>query len=64
MLTVEAAMPEEIVKKLESFGFKIEKVDSAGVTQAIEVDAQGKLTGVFDPRVPGKAASGQRTASK
>jgi gamma-glutamyltranspeptidase/glutathione hydrolase len=60
VLTVEEAMPEEIVAKLKAIGFKVEKIDSAGVTQAIEVDDQGKLTGVYDPRVPGKAASGNR----
>ncbi len=60
VLTVEQAMPEEIVKKLEGYGHKIEKVEFGGVTQAIEVDDKGKLSGVYDPRVPGKAASGER----
>jgi gamma-glutamyltranspeptidase / glutathione hydrolase len=63
VLTIEEAMPEETVKKLEAFGHTIDKVDSAGVTQAIEINSKGELTGVFDPRVPGKAASGKRTAT-
>jgi hypothetical protein len=33
-----------------------------GVTQAIERSENGELSGVFDPRVPGKAASGTRSA--
>jgi gamma-glutamyltranspeptidase / glutathione hydrolase len=64
VLSIEQAMPADVVKKLEGYGHKIEKVDFAGVTQAIEVDPQGKLTGVFDPRVAGKAASGTRPAGE
>jgi gamma-glutamyltranspeptidase/glutathione hydrolase len=61
-LVVEEKMPADVVKKLESFGHKIEKIGTGGVTQAIEVGADGKLIGTFDPRVPGKAAVGKRAA--
>jgi gamma-glutamyltranspeptidase/glutathione hydrolase len=63
-LLVEKAMPDQIVKKLESLGHSIEKIEAAGVTQAVEIGADGKLVGVHDPRVPGKAASGKRNAIK
>ncbi|MCC6493082.1 MAG: gamma-glutamyltransferase, partial [Pirellulales bacterium] len=59
-LMVEDSLPDEIVKKLEAMGHKIDRISSAGVTQAIEQDEGGKLVGVHDPRVPGKAASGKR----
>jgi gamma-glutamyltranspeptidase/glutathione hydrolase len=61
-LMVENALPEAIVKKLESFGHKIDKIGSAGVTQAVEINAAGKLIGAHDPRVPGKASIGKRPA--
>ncbi len=60
VLTVEEKMPEEIVKKLAAMGHTIDLIDTAGVTQAIEIDGEGQLVGVHDPRVPGKAASGTR----
>jgi gamma-glutamyltranspeptidase / glutathione hydrolase len=59
-LMVEKAMPADTVKKLEAMGHAIEKIEAAGVTQAIEAAPDGKLLGVHDPRVPGKAASGKR----
>jgi gamma-glutamyltranspeptidase/glutathione hydrolase len=62
-LMVEQAMPDEIVKQLEAFGHKIDRIASGGVTQAIEIDDKGNLVGVHDPRVPGKAASGKRKES-
>jgi gamma-glutamyltranspeptidase/glutathione hydrolase len=59
-LAVEATLPAELVSKLEALGHQIRKVDAGGVTQAVEVGADSRLTGVFDPRVPGKAAGGTR----
>src|SRR6185503_13922466 len=63
VLMVEDALPANLIKKLEGFGHKIEKIGTGGVTQAIEVEAKGKLIGVHDPRVPRKAANGKRTAN-
>jgi gamma-glutamyltranspeptidase/glutathione hydrolase len=62
-LMVERAMPEEIVKRLEALGHNVDRIAPAGVAQAVEIDAQGNLTGVHDPRVPGKAATGKRRSS-
>jgi gamma-glutamyltranspeptidase / glutathione hydrolase len=62
VLTVEAAMPEDLVKQLEAMGHKIDRIETGGVTQAIEVDGDGELIGVHDPRVPGRAAGGKRAA--
>jgi gamma-glutamyltranspeptidase/glutathione hydrolase len=59
-LVIEEKMPADIVKKLEGFGHKIEKIGSGGVTQAIEAGTDGELIGTYDPRVPGKAAVGKR----
>jgi gamma-glutamyltranspeptidase/glutathione hydrolase len=63
-LMVEDDMPAEIVKKLKDLGHTIDATPtrSMGVTQAIERGEDGELIGVFDPRVPGKAASGIRRA--
>lgn len=64
-LMVEDDMPAELVAKLKSFGHEIDEVGSSsfGVTQAIEVDAEGQFIGVHDPRVRGQAASGSRPAA-
>lgn len=61
-LVVEKTMPEEITKKLAAMGHTIETMSAsaAGATQAIEVSEKGELVGVFEPRVPGKAAGGKR----
>lgn len=53
----EEAVPEKIIEGLKQRGHKIESIDSSGVTQAVGLDAHGKLIGVHDPRVPGKAGS-------
>ena len=47
---------EKAVEGLRVLGHNIEVIDSGGRTQAIAVDAAGKLTGVADPRSGGKAA--------
>ena len=60
MLTIEEAMPKEIVDKLELMGHKIDRIGTGGVTQAVEIADDGELIGVHDPRVPGKAAGGKR----
>jgi gamma-glutamyltranspeptidase/glutathione hydrolase len=61
-LMVEDDMPQEIVDKLHALGHEIDETASSsmGVTQAIEQTPDGELIGVFDPRVPGKAAGGTR----
>jgi gamma-glutamyltranspeptidase/glutathione hydrolase len=63
-LMVEDTMPAPIVKKLNALGHTIELLPSSqmGATQAIELDA-GDLIGVFEPRTPGKAASGKRVSA-
>ena len=53
----EAAVPAKIIEGLKQKGHKIESIDSSGVTQAVGLDSKGKLTGVHDPRVPGKAGT-------
>jgi gamma-glutamyltranspeptidase/glutathione hydrolase len=60
-LMVEETMPEAIAKKLIALGQMIESHPSSqmGATQAIEFD-DDELIGVFEPRTPGKAASGAR----
>jgi gamma-glutamyltranspeptidase/glutathione hydrolase len=59
-LMVEKELPQEVVDKLKSMGHDVETTEAAGVTQANERTADGRLAGVHDPRVPGKAASGSR----
>jgi gamma-glutamyltranspeptidase/glutathione hydrolase len=61
-LMVEDDMPDAIVAKLRDMGHDIDVIPSsqAGATQAIERDADGNLTGVHDPRVPGRAGSAAR----
>ncbi len=58
---VEAALPQTIVDGLKCRGHCIETIDSSGVSQAIGIDAGGKLLGVHDPRIPGKVGRGVRT---
>jgi gamma-glutamyltranspeptidase/glutathione hydrolase len=55
-ILIEEAMPREIVAGLQTLGHKVEMIDSSGATQGIWIDRTGKLAGVHDPRVPGKAA--------
>jgi gamma-glutamyltranspeptidase / glutathione hydrolase len=62
VLTIEEAMPDEVVAALEEMGHEVERIGTGGVTQAIEIDEDGQLIGVHDPRVPGKAAGGTRRA--
>jgi gamma-glutamyltranspeptidase/glutathione hydrolase len=60
-LMVEETMPETIVQELKKRGHTIDELPSSqmGATQAIEID-DDELIGVFEPRTPGKAASGAR----
>jgi gamma-glutamyltranspeptidase/glutathione hydrolase len=55
-ILVEEAVPQSIVDGLKSLGHKVEMIDSSGVTQGIWINRDGKLEGVHDPRIPGKAA--------
>lgn len=61
VLMVEDTMAEPVVKELQAFGHSIESLPPSqmGATQAIELDGD-ELIGVFEPRTPGKAASGTR----
>jgi gamma-glutamyltranspeptidase/glutathione hydrolase len=65
-LLVEASMPEALATSLTQRGHTIKTMPSteAGVTQAVERDAEGTLIGIHDPRVPGKAAGGRRSIKK
>jgi gamma-glutamyltranspeptidase/glutathione hydrolase len=65
-LVVEKTMPEAIIAKLKKLGHDVEicQRSRAGATQAIEINRSGRFVGVFDPRVPGKAASGTRAAAE
>jgi gamma-glutamyltranspeptidase/glutathione hydrolase len=55
-LVVEHTMDESILPRLRRLGHTVREESSMGVTQAIGASADGKLIGVSDPRVPGKAA--------
>lgn len=55
-LSYEEGMAANIVEDLRARGHKVEQLSTAGRTQAVAMDADGKLIGVSDPRVPGKAA--------
>jgi gamma-glutamyltranspeptidase / glutathione hydrolase len=55
-VSYEKGLAEEVVEGLRDYGHNVEELESAGRTQAIAVDASGKLIGVADPRTDGKAA--------
>ncbi len=55
-LFVEETLPAAQRQELETLGHQVETTEAVGVTQAISRDATGRLHGVHDPRVPGKAA--------
>jgi gamma-glutamyltranspeptidase / glutathione hydrolase len=59
-VVIESSVPKEIVDGLKRLGHKFEVIDESGISQGIELNADGKLTGVYDPRVPGKAGSVSR----
>lgn len=55
-VTYEKGLDEKIVQGLRDLGHNVEEIETGGRTQAIAIDADGKLVGVADPRVEGKAA--------
>jgi gamma-glutamyltranspeptidase/glutathione hydrolase len=55
-VTYEKGLDEKIVEGLRKRGHNVEEIGSGGRTQAITLDANGKLIGVADPRTNGKAA--------
>ncbi len=55
-VTYEKGLDDEVVEGLRDRGHNVEEVESGGRTQAIALDATGKLIGVADPRTTGKAA--------
>lgn len=57
---LEADADEQIVEGLKQLGHQFRIVDYSGITQAIGRDTDGSLTGVHDPRVPGKVGRGTR----
>ena len=63
-LIVEPSSPKSLVRGLEGYGHTIGKSDGYGITQAVGIDATGRLEGVHDPRVPGKVGYGVRAASE
>ncbi len=58
---LESSFPQHIAEGLKGYGHRIEMVDESGVTQAIGRDAEGRLVGVHDPRIPGKVGYGKRS---
>ena len=50
----EGSLPDEVLSGLRERGHEIVNISASGVTQAIAREADGKLVGVHDPRVPGK----------
>jgi len=58
---VERAAGEAVADGLRTRGHTVRVLpDGGGVTQAIGVDAEGRLVGVHDPRVPGAAGEARR----
>ncbi len=60
---VEQATDANTIDQLKKYGHKIQTVSTSGITQAINVDDEGNLIGVHDPRVPGKVGYGFRKTS-
>jgi gamma-glutamyltranspeptidase/glutathione hydrolase len=58
---LESSFPQHIAEGLKGYGHRIEMVDESGITQAIGRDAEGRLVGVHDPRIPGKVGYGKRS---
>src|SRR5262245_20541274 len=56
VVSYERGLDTNIVKGLHGRGHNVEEIGSGGRTQAIAVDADGKLIGVSDPRDEGMAA--------
>ncbi len=56
-LGLEAGTPNTIRRTLEAKGHKCYTLATAGVTQAIGIDAAGRFLAVNDPRAEGKAAA-------
>ncbi len=54
-VTVEDRLPDELAAVLEAKGHKLRRIHEGGVCQAIARLPDGKLVGVSDPRVPGRA---------
>ncbi len=55
-VSYEKGLESKVVEGLRELGHNVEELESAGRTQAIAVDANGRLVGVADPRTAGKAA--------
>jgi gamma-glutamyltranspeptidase/glutathione hydrolase len=56
-ILVESSLDPAIVDALEGFGHEVQRAKSVGISQAIGVSPDaGKLIGLHDPRVAGKAA--------
>ena len=60
MALSKALVPENVLSGLQKLGHTIAKLPESGVTQAVGRDAEGKLIGVHDPRVPGKVGYAER----
>lgn len=57
---LESATAQSIVDGLSQYGHEIKTKKTSGITQAIGRDADGRLVGVHDPRIPGKVGHAQR----
>ena len=60
-VTVERGFPQQLVQGLRDRGHQIKQIGHSGVSQAIRLNADGRLIGVHDPRVPGKVGRGVRS---
>jgi gamma-glutamyltranspeptidase/glutathione hydrolase len=56
VLFLEKSCPSSLVEQLQKFGHTLEMRSEIGVTQGITQLTRDQFLGVFDPRVPGKAA--------
>jgi gamma-glutamyltranspeptidase/glutathione hydrolase len=55
-LVLENGFPQEIADSLRAMGHETDEIAQCGVCQAIARNDEGKLIGVSDPRVPGRAS--------
>lgn len=55
-LGIESGAPREWATELAARGHEVRTLPSAGVCQAIARTSDGRLVGVADPRIPGKAS--------
>ena len=60
----ERSLPEATLAGLKKLGHEVKTTNSSGVTQAVAIEANGRMVGVHDPRVPGKVGYASRAAGE